>query len=161
MQSALNLPNPPPELVELSHTLGERIVDWIEDNGPMPFDQYMRMCLYEPGLGYYTNGLHKFGASGDFVTAPEQGDLFAQALARQIDQVSAEWGEEWVLLELGAGSGVLAKDLLNHLDHRPARYEILEPSAALRAVQAETVAGSAHQNRITWIKEPPAPLSKA
>lgn len=156
MQTALNLPNPPPELVKLSHTLGERIVDWIEDNGPMPFDQYMRMCLYEPGLGYYTNGLHKFGASGDFVTAPEQGDLFAQALARQIDQVSAQWGEEWVLLELGAGSGVLAKDLLNHLNHRPARYEILEPSAALRAVQAETLAGSAHQNCISWINEPPS-----
>ncbi len=155
MQSALNLPTPPPELQVLSHTLGERIVDWIEDNGPMPFDQYMQMCLYEPGLGYYSNGLHKFGASGDFITAPEQGDLFAQALARQIDRASPEWGDDWVLLELGAGSGVLAKDILRHLQHCPIRYEILEPNVALRSVQAQTLKDSPHQDRVSWIDQPP------
>ena len=156
MHSALNLPNPPPELMALSHTLGERIVDWIQDKGPMPFDQYMRMCLYEPGLGYYTNGLHKFGASGDFITAPEQGDLFAQALARQIDKISPAWGEDWVLLELGAGSGALAKDLLTHLHHPPGRYDILEPSAALRAVQAETLDNSSHLTNLSWLSGPPS-----
>lgn len=155
MQSALNLPTPPPELIELSHTLGERIVEWIGQHGPMPFDRYMYMCLYEPGLGYYVNGLHKFGADGDFITAPEQGDLFAQALARQVDLLSPLWGDDWTLLELGAGSGVLAKDLLAHLERPPQRYEILEPSAQLRQVQATTLKESPHGHRVRWLDQPP------
>jgi len=122
----------------------------------MPFDRYMQMCLYEPGLGYYFNGLHKFGQDGDFVTSPEQGSLFAKALARHIDHISPEWGDEWVLLELGAGSGVLARDLLSHLDNPPCQYLILEPSAALREVQFETLRSAGHHERVQWISEPPS-----
>ncbi len=155
MHSAMNLPSPSPELIELSHTLGERIVDWIEKNGPMPFDHYMQMCLYEPGLGYYFNGLHKFGVDGDFVTAPEQGSLFAKALARHIDQISPEWGEGWVLLELGAGSGALARDVLLNLKNPPSQYQILEPSAALREVQANTLAEAGLEGSVQWLNEPP------
>lgn len=160
MQSAIDLPTPPPELIELSHTLGERIVDWIRQHGPMPFDRYMQMCLYEPGLGYYFNGLHKFGADGDFVTAPEQGSLFAQALARHIDQISPEWGDGWVLLELGAGSGVLARDVLLNLKNPPSRYLILEPSAALRDVQAKTLQGAGLTDSVHWLNEPPSQAFK-
>ncbi len=123
----------------------------------MGFADYMRMALYEPGLGYYVNGLHKFGPSGDFVTAPEQGGLFAKALARQFDQVGSEIGAGWTLLELGAGSGALARDLLAALDHPPARYLILDTSASLRQVQAERIAelpawlGA----RVEWLSQPP------
>lgn len=158
MQSALDLPSPPPELVELSHTLGERIVDSIHQHGPMPFDRYMGMCLYEPGLGYYFNGLQKFGREGDFVTSPEQGGLFAKALARHIDHISPEWGDDWILLELGAGSGALASDLLSELDNPPSQYLILEPSAALREVQVETLKSAGHENKVQWIREPPSDL---
>ncbi|MFW5816578.1 MAG: hypothetical protein ACOCVP_06945 [Wenzhouxiangella sp.] len=87
--TALQLPDPPQELASLSQRLGERIADEILRDGPMPFERYMAMALYEPGLGYYVNGLHKFGQAGDFVTAPEQGGLFAAALAGQIDQIAA------------------------------------------------------------------------
>lgn len=160
MQSAIDLPTPPPELIELSHTLGERIVHWIHQHGPMPFDRYMQMCLYEPGLGYYFNGLHKFGAGGDFVTAPEQGSLFAQALARHIDQISPEWGDGWVLLELGAGSGVLARDVLLHLKNPPSQYLILEPSAALRDVQAQTLRNAQLEDQVQWLNEPPSETFK-
>lgn len=151
MQSVLNLPTPPPQLIELSHTLGERIVEWIGQHGPMPFDRYMQMCLYEPGLGYYVNGLHKFGQDGDFVTAPEQGSLFAQALARQIDAIAPAFEGDWTILELGAGSGVLARDLLAHLKHLPNRYEILEPSAMLREVQATTLKEGSHADTVSWL----------
>jgi len=155
MQSALDLPLPPPELIALSHTLGDRIVESIGQDGPMPFDRYMQMCLYEPGLGYYVNGLHKFGVDGDFVTAPEQGTLFAKSLAWQIDLFSPSFPKDWVLLELGAGSGALANDLLASLTHPPARYQIMEPSAALRAVQQEKLATSPHFDRIEWLETPP------
>lgn len=155
MQSALNLPTPPPELISLSHSLGEEIVAWINQHGPMPFDQYMQRCLYTPGLGYYVNGLYKFGASGDFVTAPEQGSLFAQALAWQIDEVACALGSDWTLMELGAGSGMLAFDLLTFLTRPPKHYYILEPSAALRAVQYDTLQQHPLAERIHWINSPP------
>ncbi len=123
----------------------------------MPFDRYMSMALYEPGLGYYVNGLHKFGQAGDFVTAPEQGGLFAAALARQCDEVAAAIGEQWTLLELGAGSGVLAREMLAELASPPRQYLILEPSAALREVQRENLAGlpKALRERVRWIDTPP------
>lgn len=124
----------------------------------MPFDRYMAMALYEPGLGYYVNGLHKFGAAGDFVTAPEQGPLFARALARQLEDIGNTLGQPWTLMELGAGSGVLAHDLLEALEHPPARYCILEPSAVLREVQRENLAAlpADLRRRVEWISQPPA-----
>ncbi len=118
----------------------------------------MAMALYEPGLGYYVNGLHKFGQAGDFVTAPEQGALFAQALARQFDAIADELGNDWTLLELGAGSGALARDLLRHAKRPPASYLILDTSAALRAVQAETLSSLPESllKRVQWLKAPPS-----
>jgi len=123
----------------------------------MPFQRYMEMALYEPGLGYYVNGLHKFGAAGDFVTAPEHGRLFALALARQIDPLALELGPDWTVLELGPGSGALARDLLAQLQSPPAKYLLLEPSAALREVQRETVSTlpADLRSRVEWLAAPP------
>lgn len=133
------------------------IVNVIEREGPIPFDRYMRMALYEPGLGYYVNGLHRFGGSGDFVTAPEQGDLFARAIACSLDRLAGRLGPDWTLLELGPGSGALARDLLGALDRPPARYLLLEPSAPLREVQRETLSTlpDALAERVEWIASPP------
>lgn len=123
----------------------------------MPFDRYMERALYEPGLGYYVNGLHRFGPQGDFVTAPEQGGLFAAALARQLDEIADALATDWTLVEVGAGSGVLARDLLGGLSRPPERYRILEASAPLRAIQAETLADLPHslRERVHWIDRPP------
>jgi SAM-dependent MidA family methyltransferase len=155
---SLSLPEPPPELLRLSEQLCTRIVKAIEiADGILPFDRYMAMALYEPGLGYYVNGLHKFGQSGDFVTAPEQGRIFATTMARQVDEVASQLGENWTLFELGAGSGAMARDLLESLEHPPDRYLILEPSAPLREVQAETLAAlpANLRERVTWLTSPP------
>ena len=123
----------------------------------MPFSRYMRMALYEPGLGYYVNGLHKFGAAGDFVTAPEEGPLFGQAVAALLDPLGETLGPDWTLLELGPGSGVLTRTLLESLSRLPERVLLLEPSAALREVQRETLAGldAERRARIEWIDAPP------
>ena len=114
-----------------------------KNHGWLPFDRFMAMALYAPGLGYYSRGSRQFGtlpASGsDFVTAPELSPLFGQALARQVAQALAgsSTREVW---EFGAGSGALAEQLLAALDDLGAavdRYTIVDLSGALRERQRE------------------------
>ena len=99
--------DPPDELKQLSESLCALIREEIRSRGPIPFSRYMEMALYQPGLGYYSAGLHKLGEAGDFVTSPELGSLFAGCLARQIEQTAQQVGE-YDILEIGAGSGRLA-----------------------------------------------------
>jgi len=152
------LPEPPEELKLLSAELVRRIHKKIDTNGPIPFSEYMEMALYEPGLGYYSAGLKKFGEGGDFVTAPQLGNVFARCLAKQIEQVSTEL-DGFEIIEAGAGSGILAADLLIALqeNHPPDRYRILERSAHLRQEQKETLNRLVPQwmDRISWLDEPP------
>ena len=104
-----------------------RIVETIaREGGWISFARYMQLALHEPGLGYYASGARKFGAEGDFVTAPELGTLFAKTLSRQLRELSSP------VLEIGAGSGALAEVLLKELD---CEYLILETSAELRERQ--------------------------
>ena len=105
------LPEPPPELKSVSEELAAVIRKSIAHNGPVPFSQYMEMALYEPEMGYYSAGLQKFGEGGDFVTAPQLGNVFASCLARQIQQIADEIAD-YEIIEAGAGSGILAADLL-------------------------------------------------
>ena len=103
--------------------------------GWIGFDEYLEQVLYAPGLGYYSAGAAKFGAAGDFITAPELSPLFGACVARASAPFLAGGGD---LLELGAGSGTLAKVLLLRLDELgalPERYFILEVSADLRERQ--------------------------
>ncbi|NCO19653.1 MAG: class I SAM-dependent methyltransferase [Gammaproteobacteria bacterium] len=157
VRSSVRLPAPPPELAALSAQLCTTLVKAIERDGPMPFSSFMRSALYEPGLGYYVNGLHKFGEAGDFITAPEIGTLFAEALAGSLTPLANELGPDWTLLELGPGSGALAAALLPALPRPPARYLLLEPSAMLREVQHERLSQLPAElvGRIEWIDAPP------
>jgi SAM-dependent MidA family methyltransferase len=84
-----------------------------ERGGTIGFDAYMRLALYAPGLGYYSAGATKIGEGGDFVTAPELSSLFSRCLARQAADVLRETGGD--VLELGAGSGRMAADVLLEL----------------------------------------------
>ena len=109
--------------------------------GWLSFADYLRLVLYAPGLGYYSAGAQKFGAAGDFTTAPELSPLFGRCVARAIAPVLAATGGE--LLEFGAGSGRLAATLLvalQELGALPRRYRILEVSGELRARQRATLA---------------------
>lgn len=133
-----------------------------QNDGWMGFDDYMQMALYAPGLGYYSGSLTKFGAAGDFITAPEMGDLFASCLAAQAAEI-LENIEGGVVLEFGAGSGALAADLLNalaSLDALPVNYLILELSGDLRARQQETIKSRAgeHFSRVKWLDSLPVNL---
>jgi len=128
--------------------------------GWLPFDEYMALALYAPGLGYYSAGSRKLGAGGDFTTAPEISPLFGRCLARHCAQVLEALGGGDVL-EVGAGSGRLAFDVLSAMDEAgtlPARYRILEISADLRERQRallSTLPGTVAA-RVQWLDAPPA-----
>ncbi|WP_428623668.1 SAM-dependent methyltransferase, partial [Sedimenticola sp.] len=133
------LPEPDADARQHSLNLVSRIRDEINDSGgQLPFDRYMELALYAPGLGYYSAGARKFGEAGDFVTAPELSTLFSQCLASQCAEVLGSIGGD--ILEFGAGSGVMAADILaelQRLDCLPEHYYILEVSADLRQRQQQ------------------------
>lgn len=137
-----SLPLPNPAALAHSQKLQSIIREDIEQNGgQISFARFMELALYKPGLGYYMSGLHKLGAAGDFITAPELSPLFARCLSRQCQQILELLGSGEIL-EFGAGSGRMAADLLAELDRRgqlPERYFILELSAELRQRQQQTL----------------------
>src|SRR5688572_81176 len=122
--------------------------------GVIGFDAWMRLALYAPGLGYYSAGATKFGGAGDFVTAPEVSSLFSRCLARQAADVLQVTGGD--ILELGAGSGRMAGDILIELEALevlPEKYCILEVSADLAARQRARLAElpAALSRRVQWL----------
>ena len=134
---------PDPAALELSEKLQQKIRQAIQsENGSISFARFMEMALYEPGLGYYSAGLAKFGSEGDFVTAPEISPLFGRCFARQIKQVFNKLDHERTILEFGAGSGRFACDILQELESLhalPDAYLILEVSADLRDRQQQLI----------------------
>ena len=130
-----------------------RVGGWID------FQTFMSLALYAPGLGYYSAGTHKLGAGGDFTTAPEISPLFSRCIARQCAQVLRQQ-DNGSVLELGAGSGVMACDLLQELeriDCLPERYYILEVSADLRARQQALLRQTLphYVDRVQWLDQLP------
>jgi len=129
--------------------------------GAIPFSRFMELCLYAPGLGYYSAGAAKFGPSGDFVTAPELGPLFAACVADALAPVIRQVGPEAQFVELGGGSGAFAEVVLKRLlalDALPSRYAILEPSADLRERQRERLGQRLNPllgDLVEWLDAPP------
>jgi SAM-dependent MidA family methyltransferase len=127
--------------------------------GWIDFQTFMTLALYAPGLGYYSAGTHKLGAGGDFTTAPEISPLFSRCIAHQCAQVLQQLGNGSVL-ELGAGSGVMALEILRELQRiasLPERYYILEVSADLRARQQALLQQALphYFDRIQWLDSLP------
>ncbi len=127
--------------------------------GWLSFERYMDLVLYAPGLGYYSAGARKFGRDGDFTTAPELSGLFGACVARQCAEVLDQVGGGSVL-EIGAGSGRLAVDVLARLDalnRLPREYRILEVSGDLRQRQQALIhARLPHlAGRVRWLDAPP------
>jgi SAM-dependent MidA family methyltransferase len=155
---------PPPDAAALAHS--RRVTETLRTEiaahgGDIGFDRFMEIALYASGLGYYSAGTRKLGADGDFVTAPEISPLFSHCVAAQCAQV-LEHLDGGVILEIGAGSGAMACDLLVELARRgvlPDAYLILEVSAELRGRQESRVRASipllAH--RVRWLDSLPEP----
>ncbi|GAB4168265.1 MAG: SAM-dependent methyltransferase [Rhodocyclaceae bacterium] len=162
---SVTLPEPSPEARSHSDRVCEQIAREIGARGGwLAFSRYMELALYAPGLGYYAAGARKFGASGDFVTAPEITSLFGQALAAQLREIMGRSAP--ALIEVGAGTGALAADLLEELalcDALPESYAILEVSADLRQRQADTLRERDPRlaGRVRWITSLPERFSGA
>lgn len=155
-----SLPLPDEVTLAASQKLHHAISQEIDQQaGKISFAKFMDMALYFPDLGYYSAGAHKFGVSGDFITAPEISPLFAQCLAAQIAPLITDHLLS-VLWEIGAGSGRLAVDLLNDLalqDALPESYWILEVSADLRQRQHALLQQHCPQwlHKIKWLTQLP------
>jgi SAM-dependent MidA family methyltransferase len=127
--------------------------------GWLPFEAFMELALYAPGLGYYSAGGAKIGAGGDFTTAPEVSDLFSACVARQCaDLLEQTRGS---ILELGAGTGRMAAKVLEtlaSLGRLPERYAILEVSADLRDRQRVRIEQlpEALKKRVVWFDRLPS-----
>ncbi len=150
-----------PDALSLAHseTVARHIRDIIaQQGGWISFAHYMELVMFAPGLGYYSAGAAKIGAAGDFITAPEMTPLFGQCLATQIAQVLHVVGG--AVLEFGAGSGKLARDVLRELKAmgcEPRQYLILEPSADLRERQRAFLTNALpdYIERISWLDAMP------
>ena len=155
---------PAPDAAAATHSA--RLLDHLRAaisaaGGALSFARFMDLALYAPGLGYYRAGATKFGAAGDFVTAPELSPLFSRCLARQCQEILAALGGG-VLLELGAGTGIMAADLLSELrtlQALPERYLILDLSGELRERQRQTLMARVPEllERVQWLDALPEP----
>jgi SAM-dependent MidA family methyltransferase len=155
---------PPPGDAARAHSAHLREViqeQIIAAGGAIPFSRFMELCLYAPGLGYYSAGAAKFGPAGDFVTAPELGPLFAACVADALAPVLRQFGPDAQFVELGGGSGAFAEVVLKRLlalDALPTRYAILEPSADLRERQQARLRERLNPllgDLVEWLDTPP------
>jgi len=157
------LPTPTPEALAHSEALGAQLrTEIAAAGGWLSFARFMDRALYAPGFGYYAAGARKFGAAGDFVTAPELTPYFARTLARQAAEVMAASAP--AIVEAGAGSGRLAADLLAALEELgclPAHYGILEVSPDLAERQHALLAAKVPHllPRVTWLSALPERFS--
>ena len=160
-----SLPQPSTEAMAHSGRVSELIRrDIAASGGWISFARFMEQALYAPGLGYYTAGTRKFGKDGDFITAPELSSLFGRTLARQLIEVMQHSSRH--ILELGAGSGKLALDILGELeklDTLPESYSILEISADLRERQQILIREKLPHliARVHWLDKLPEKISGA
>lgn len=180
------LPEPDEQAKKHSQLLSQRIQSACRaSDGWIRFADFMNIALYEPALGYYSGGLQKFGQKGDFITAPEVSPLFGQCLANQIaevmrnsdraseNKVSAAMAgagktsdDKPYVIEFGAGSGVLAADILLQLERLqslPESYCIIELSSELKQRQKETLEAKAGHllNKVEWLDQLPEAVNNA
>lgn len=143
---------------QLSNQLSQIIKQEIKNSkgGVIPFERYMELALYYPGLGYYCNGLYKFGAKGDFITAPTTSWIFGHLLAEQAAEL-INFGTNAMILEFGAGNGRLAADILLALGESLHKYYIVELSSDLIAWQKETISQHVPQYlaKVEWLNSLP------
>ena len=134
----------------------------IHENGkPIGFDVFMNFALYNPELGYYRSSTNIFGRHGDFITAPEISDLFGYSVAKQCAQIIHGSDD---ILEFGAGTGVLATQVLfelGRLKSLPKKYYIMELSGQLKQQQKQTISSVLPKliDRVEWLTELPTGFS--
>jgi SAM-dependent MidA family methyltransferase len=132
-------------------TLEQIIADKIQHTGPISFRNFMEMALYYPGLGYYTSAGHKIGTQGDFLTSCSYTSLFGKLLARQLEEMNEKIAApDFTVVEYGAGTGTLCRDILTQFQNNPELYNklhycIIEKSGCMRQREKEILG-----EKVTW-----------
>lgn len=125
--------------------LSEYIASRIQEHGPVPFHDFMEWCLYDPDLGYYTSKSNPIGIHGDFYTSPMLSPVFGMLLGKQIEQMWEQMGCcAFMIVEYGAGTGHLCRDIMNYLKdntkmYTELRYCIIEKSPLMREQESKQV----------------------
>jgi SAM-dependent MidA family methyltransferase len=138
-------------MLEHNNPLSEIIIQKMTDGGPLSFHDFMEMCLYYPGLGYYTSIKDKIGQKGDYYTSPYLTAAFGAMIARQLEEMWHNCGKgPFTVVEIGAGMGTLTVDILNELKKNERLFDqlnycIVEKSPAMREKEKEILAGN-----VTW-----------
>ncbi len=134
--------------------LEEKIGRRIRREGPICFDAFMDMALYDPEYGYYMAAEPRIGRAGDFYTSSHLHPVFGRLIGRQVEEM---WHllsrpDPFHIIEMGAGEGYVCADMLAYLRDRDVfrslRYAIIERNPAVRQRQEERLAEFGHA--VVW-----------
>lgn len=147
--------------IEGNERLIEKIREEIHQKGAIPFCEFMEMALYDKDDGYYMVSDIQFGEGGDFATSTEFHPLFGKMIAKQIAQMLGAFpsGKPLKLVEMGAGSGLLSKIVLEFLQREfpdlfaSLSYFIIERSPALREKQGQLLEEFENQGKVVWYED--------
>ena len=147
---------------EEKRSRGERlrgfILSQIEKRGSIPFSQFMEWCLYHPDYGYYRSERMNIGRDGDFYTSPCVHPLFGGLIAKQLSQMSEQWGGPFFdVVEQGGGRGFLCEDVLqwakknSSVFYQRLRYHLIETSPFLLKEQRERLGEHEKEGKVFWM----------
>ncbi|MCJ7804015.1 MAG: SAM-dependent methyltransferase [Desulfobacterales bacterium] len=147
---------------EEKRSRGERlrgfILSQIEKRGSIPFSQFMEWCLYHPDYGYYRSERMNIGRDGDFYTSPCVHPLFGGLIAKQLSQMSEQWGGPFFdVVEQGGGRGFLCEDVLqwakknSSVFYQRLRYHLIETSPFLLKEQRERLVEHEKEGKVFWM----------
>jgi SAM-dependent MidA family methyltransferase len=123
------------------------------------FAEFMDLALYHPQQGYYATGRVNIGDRGDFFTSPHLGADFGELLAKKFVELWETMGRPspFYLVEMGAGQGILAADILRYLQQNyplffgDLDYSIVEKSEGLKQQQQKSLAAyPALAAKVSW-----------
>ncbi|GAB4420507.1 MAG: SAM-dependent methyltransferase [Thermodesulfovibrionales bacterium] len=144
--------------------LRQKIIEKINLEGPVSFESFMEMALYYPGLGYYMKDSTRIGRGGDFYTSPHLHPIFGAMIGRQMEEMWNIMGNPGIfqVVEMGAGIGYIARDMLNYLKGSNGKgswgekdifqhleYTIVELNPFIKAEQQRLL--SEFIDKVTWI----------
>ena len=147
---------------EEKRSRGERlrgfILSQIEKRGSIPFSQFMEWCLYHPDYGYYRSEKMNIGRDGDFYTSPCVHPLFGGLIAKQLSQMSEQWGGPFFdVVEQGGGRGFLCEDVLqwakknSSVFYQRLQYHLIETSPFLLKEQRERLGEHEKEGKVFWM----------
>ncbi len=138
--------------------LEQKIIEKIKREGPITFESFMEMALYEPGLGYYSSENTEIGKAGDFYTSQHLHPVFGAMIGKQFEEMHRVLGmpRDFTVVEFGAGAGLMCLDIMNYLNKRELfhslKYVIVERSPFMQERQRKLL--NAYMDKITWVSEP-------